>query len=444
MTELFPLERMRFGWPQWMSPKVRTVIFNGWKVARVVVVTGGVYQIGVLHGVIQHATNPEEVEWKMVQETITSVGGTRLLDRHEKEYRVAHSVANEVLDAARLHCRLKLLELIKLSDILRVAEKKHGITPPGYQNQTQNVGGVNVPTHMIKTKNEDGGSFMSLFKGAKDGMNKTDGVTAKFTVGGDENKPGFYIPAKLDSPINESALHKCTNGMQLPSHLVPSEIADIRNTLNQEGQFFSEAAKLLRGRWDVLVYESAHPNAFVTPTVPRVIFVSTSMFSEYKLTHDELGLILGHEVSHLLLQHTKGNTDFQLYLDLAYIIALTLLPAELMVFGEGMQYMVKSLVASNSREHETEADQMGIQIISRGCFDITKGCNALKKIADRENEGKERTLSYTDTHPLSTDRYRDLKNSALRLQNLAASHNPSADARSRCSGTRALLTSLWR
>ena len=185
-------------------------------------------------------------------------------------------------------------------------------------------------------------------------------------------------------PANESEIHRFIKRMHLPDLFERGELVSLRNHLNEEVKFFAEAVKLLRGKWDVLVYDSPHPNAFVTPTVPRVIFISHSMFSEYKLSHDELGLILAHEVSHLLLQHTKANTEFQVYLDFAYIIALSLLPAELMVFGEGMKYVVKTLVI-NSRDHESEADLMGIQIVSRGCFDIAKSCNALQKIAAMEN-----------------------------------------------------------
>lgn len=424
-----------------MGPKVRKFLFGTWKVGRVVAGAAGIYQIGVLHGIIMHATDPHEIEWQAAQQTISSVGGKRLLDRHEKEYKVSHSVANEVLDAARLHCKLKLLELMKIHEVLRSLEMKHGMAADQNQ-QTKDVGGVNVPTQMIKSSNEGRGIIASLFKGTGGGTASADRETGVTTLS-DVAQLSFSIPKRLDMPANESEIHRFIKGMHLPDLFERGELVSLRNHLNEEVKFFSEAAKLLRGKWDVLVYDSPHPNAFVTPTVPRVIFISNSIFSEYKLSHDELGLILAHEVSHLLLQHTKANTEFQVYLDFAYIIALSLLPAELMVFGEGMKYVVNSLVARNSRDHESEADLMGIQIVSRGCFDIAKSCNALQKIAAMENKDKERTLSYTDTHPLSTDRFADLKAKAQEIKDLAVSHNPLPETQTRCSGTRAFLRSMW-
>ena len=194
------------------------------------------------------------------------------------------------------------------------------------------------------------------------------------------------------------------------------------------------------------MYDSKEPNAFVTPTVPRVIFVSTAMFSKYKLNQDELGLILAHEVSHLILQHTNWQTNKQLYLDVAYMVILALLPAELVLFAESLSFMNTWILASYCRDNENEADCMGMQIASRACFNIVKGAEALGKISAHENKDGERVATYADTHPLSTGRYNDMKALADRIERLDNTRNPLYDSgsRARCRRTQMLLGSFWR
>ena len=81
--------------------------------------------------------------------------------------------------------------------------------------------------------------------------------------------------------------------------------------------FWSEALKRLVGQsnsiesgWRVFLLDSPVPNAFVSEMFPGRIFITTSMLDKYVDNDDELGIIFGHEISHLIHGHnTQANAS---------------------------------------------------------------------------------------------------------------------------------------
>ena len=53
--------------------------------------------------------------------------------------------------------------------------------------------------------------------------------------------------------------------------------------------------------WKYVLVDSPLPNAFVSEILPQRFFITTSMFQHFIANQDELAVILGHEISHLIL-----------------------------------------------------------------------------------------------------------------------------------------------
>ena len=56
--------------------------------------------------------------------------------------------------------------------------------------------------------------------------------------------------------------------------------------------------------WTFVLIDVPMPNAFVSETTPYTIYVTTSILENVISNDDELALLLGHELSHLLLAHS--------------------------------------------------------------------------------------------------------------------------------------------
>ena len=177
-------------------------------------------------------------------------------------------------------------------------------------------------------------------------------------------------------------------------------------------------------KWTFYLIDTPIPNAFVTELMPHSIFVTTAMMNLFIENDDELALVLGHEISHLMLGHSSDLNKFQSSLSVLEVLLLSIDPTEgllSILFVACMAYLKKAIAASHSRDNEREADELGIKIAAMSCFDTKSAANVFRKMAlnqsQREPELKpivdheqaNEITHFTDTHPPSMERYASLK-----------------------------------
>lgn len=164
--------------------------------------------------------------------------------------------------------------------------------------------------------------------------------------------------------------------------------------------------------WQYIVIDTPVPNAFVSEMLPQRFFVTTGLFQEFVSNDDELAMILGHEISHLILGHnSQGNIVEFLFRGLE-ITLLMLDPTEGMLSLMVASFLGSSreaLVAAHSRSNETEADELGCQLAAMACYDTGKGAKVFLKMHqyDEEHGGSKQDLM--SSHPASEGRYRFVK-----------------------------------
>lgn len=152
---------------------------------------------------------------------------------------------------------------------------------------------------------------------------------------------------------------------------------------NEEINQWETALSRLKGSWHYIVIDVPSVNAFVTAACPRNIFVHSGLLQKLDPTDDELALIMGHELSHFLLQHVEKEQTFDVSLKILQLILLTFVEP-IGLFSLGYDYMVgkvaQYLDAAYSRECEEEADTLGIELTARACFDINKSIQVFEKL----------------------------------------------------------------
>ena len=78
----------------------------------------------------------------------------------------------------------------------------------------------------------------------------------------------------------------------------------------------------------LIIRTRAKPNAFVSEILPQKIFVTTGLFDKFVKNDDELAMILGHEVSHLIEGHFSVSSYAESWIRGAEILVLMLDPTE--------------------------------------------------------------------------------------------------------------------
>lgn len=176
----------------------------------------------------------------------------------------------------------------------------------------------------------------------------------------------------------------------------------------QERQLWEQACRRLKGNWSFIVCKNRQVNAFVSGFCPRKVFVFDGLLSQLELTDDELAMILGHEMSHVVLGHIEEQTPVTAIILATQLILMSLIdPVGLgsFIFDIVVTRFGKYIQAGYSRQHEFEADELGLTLASLACFDMKAGHSLHQKLGAATHHHE---TSWEDSHPSSLDRLRKL------------------------------------
>lgn len=169
----------------------------------------------------------------------------------------------------------------------------------------------------------------------------------------------------------------------------PSSIATQSGTSRRTSKTSSLGAP-----YTYTVVRSEQANAFVLPN--NHVFVLTGLF-KYVRNEDDLAAVLGHEAAHNLARHAGERVSSSLFISLLARCTLLLDPS-------GFLYTLFLPTATllhdlpHSRDHEIEADYIGLQLAAEACYDP----KAAKRVFGAMKEGNS-TMStppeFISTHP---------------------------------------------
>jgi predicted Zn-dependent protease len=156
-------------------------------------------------------------------------------------------------------------------------------------------------------------------------------------------------------------------------------------------------------QWEVNLIGSTQINAFCMPG-GKIAFY-TGILQKLKLTDDEVAMVMGHEIAHALREHARermGKTA-------ATGIGASLL-SQVLGLGQVGQtvtnYGAQLLTLEFSREDESEADLVGMELAARAGFDPRAGITLWQKMAAANSSAPPQWLS---THPSGSTRIADIE-----------------------------------
>lgn len=180
--------------------------------------------------------------------------------------------------------------------------------------------------------------------------------------------------------------------------------------------------------WRVFIVDDKNTmNAFVLPS--GQIFIFTGMLAVTS-NDDQLAAVIGHEMAHALLSHSAELVSkthlLELLLLLPILILWTLLPDAIALSSHYITEYISSVLFELpfSRKLETEADSVGLEMISRACFDPRQASIFWKKV---DKLGEEDSIEWLSTHPSHKTRYHTLDELMPKALKIHASHCSDSD-----------------
>lgn len=196
--------------------------------------------------------------------------------------------------------------------------------------------------------------------------------------------------------------------------------AEVTDYLKALGKRLAESGPDRTQKFYFFVVQDKSVNAFAMPG--GVIGVHTGLFTAAN-SESELASVLGHEIGHVTQHHLARMLASQKY-DMFKNIAATALA--LLVARSNPQVGMGAMTAASAagiqrqldytREHEREADRVGLSILQDAGFDVRAmpAFFTTMQRATRFSDGGN-IPSYLRTHPLTSERIADIGN---RVQNL--------------------------
>jgi predicted Zn-dependent protease len=159
-------------------------------------------------------------------------------------------------------------------------------------------------------------------------------------------------------------------------------------------------------RWEVNLIGSRQVNAFVMPG-GKIAFYS-GIVDSLKLTDDEIAMIMGHEMAHALLEHSRERAGKTLLAQLGTLVASLVSMA--LGYGDlGGQLAsgaARLTLLTFSRGDEAEADLVGLDIAARAGYDPRASIVLWQKMAAASRGQPPEFLS---THPAHDTRIDTLR-----------------------------------
>jgi predicted Zn-dependent protease len=158
-------------------------------------------------------------------------------------------------------------------------------------------------------------------------------------------------------------------------------------------------------KWEVNVIDSPELNAYCMAG-GKIMFYS-GIIDKLKLSDDEIAQIMGHEISHALREHSRERMS-EAYAKQMVFNGISVLTGGKYDAGLGVANKVSEVAISlpNSREHESEADMIGLELAARAGYNPNAAVSLWKKMAAASQNQPPQFLS---THPSHSTRIQDLQ-----------------------------------
>ncbi len=175
---------------------------------------------------------------------------------------------------------------------------------------------------------------------------------------------------------------------------------------NQTAQCIVQAITQGMGvNWEVVVFEDKTLNAFALPG--NKIGVHTGMMQLVD-NQDQLAAVLGHEVGHVLARHSNERASQETLVQQGMgLIQQTSYGQNALTMGLldlGSQYGV---LMPYSRTHESEADEIGVDLMAKAGFDPQQSVQLWKKM-EQASQGNQ-PIEFMSTHPAHETRIQQLQ-----------------------------------
>jgi len=145
--------------------------------------------------------------------------------------------------------------------------------------------------------------------------------------------------------------------------------------------------------WDVNVIQSEQANAFCLPGGKMAVYTGLIPVAQ---NADAVAVVMGHEIAHALLRHGAQRMSQQKLTQIGQMAGAMsgMDPQQQQMVMAAMGY---GYLLPYARQHETQADEVGLMLAAAACFDPNESVPLWERMS--EASGGQSPPEFSSTHP---------------------------------------------
>ena len=176
----------------------------------------------------------------------------------------------------------------------------------------------------------------------------------------------------------------------------------LQNFINEQGQKMAKISHRPHLNFEFKVLDSPVVNAFALPG--GYVYFTRGILAHFS-NEAEFAGVLGHEIGHVTARHGAIQQTQQTLGQILLIGGLIVSPAFRQFANEGMQAM-QLLFLKNSRDHESQSDELGVEYSTEIGYDARHMANFFNTLHKMRVGTTSETLpTFLSTHPDPLNRY---------------------------------------
>lgn len=188
----------------------------------------------------------------------------------------------------------------------------------------------------------------------------------------------------------------------------------IQDFITQEGNKMVKVSHRPDLQFEFKILNSPVVNAFALPG--GYVYFTRGILAHFS-NEAEFAGVLGHEIGHVTARHGAEQYTNQILSQVGLMVGLVLSPT-VRQFANELSQGVQLMLLSNSRAHESQSDELGVEYSTKIGYDANQMANFFRTIGRLgEESGANEIPTFLSTHPNPADRFTRVHELATEWQN---------------------------